>query len=121
MSKIIKESNLREFTFISLVKILILNNIQLNFNFQYNNDSGHGKDSIRVETKEGENSRYELVEQALEPAGECVLANGRKGRADSIHNIKLELLRLNTERITITLDCCRTVTRETRDATVDLQ
>ena len=84
-------------------------------------DSGHGKDSIRVETKEGENSRYELVEQALEPVGECVLANGRKGRADSIHNIKLELLRLNTEKITMTLDCCRTVTRETRDATVDLQ
>ena len=95
--------------------------IQLNFCWHINNDSGHGKDSIRVETKEGENSRYELVEQALEPVGECVLANGRKGRADSIHNIKLELLRLNTEKITMTLDCCRTVTRETRDATVDLQ
>ena len=109
---------MREFTYISLVNIF---NIQLNFCCHINNDSGHGKDSIRVETKEGENSRYELVEQALEPAGECVLANGRKGRADSIHNIKLELLRLNTEKITMTLDCCRTVTRETRDATVDLQ
>ena len=81
------------------------------------NDSGHGKDSIRVETKEGENSRYELVEQALEPAGECLLGNGRNGRADSIHDIKLELLKLNTQKITMTLDCCRTVTR----AIVDLQ
>ena len=51
-----------------------------------------------METETVENSRQEQVEQAVEPAGECVLANGRKGRADSIHNIKLELLRLNTGR-----------------------
>ena len=109
---------MREFTFISLVKILILNNIQLNFNFQYNNDSGHGKDGIRVETQEGENSSHELVEQALEPNGECVLGNGRRGKWDSIHDIKLELLKLNTQKITMTLDCCRIAIRA---PTVDLQ
>ena len=84
-------------------------------------DAGHGKDSIRVETKEVLNSRYELVEQALEPAGECVLGNTRNGKADSIHDLKLELLKLKTKKITMTLDCCRTVTRETRDVNVDLR
>ena len=81
-------------------------------------DSGHGKDGIRVETKEGLNSRQEPVELAQEASGECVIGNKFGGKADSIHDLKLELLKLKTEKITMTFDCCRTVTR---DAVVDLR
>ena len=69
-----------------------------------------------METKTDTNEYGEQVEQALEPAGECVLGNGRRGKADSIHDLKLELLKLNTKKITMTFDCCR---NGTRDAIVD--
>ena len=42
-------------------------------------------------------------------AGECVLGIG--DIATSIHSIKVELNKMNTEKITMTLDCCRTVER----------
>ena len=77
--------------------------------------SGHGKDGIRVETEEGENSRGETVELAKEASGECVIGNKLGGRADSIHDLKLELLKLKTNKITMTLDCCRTPTRSIVD------
>ena len=78
-------------------------------------NSGHGKDGIRVETEEGENSRGETVELAKEASGECVIGNKLGGRADSIHDLKLELLKLKTDKITMTLDCCRTPTRSIVD------
>ena len=78
-------------------------------------NSGHGKDGIRVETEEGENSRGEMVELAKEASGECVIGNKLGGRADSIHDLKLELLKLKTDKITMTLDCCRNVTRSIVD------
>ena len=84
-------------------------------------DSGHGKDGLRVETKQGENSRGETVEQALEASGECVIGNKRGGKADSIHDLKLELLKLNTKKITMTLDCCRNGTRDATTAITDLK
>ena len=31
--------------------------------------------------------------------------------ASSIHDIKVELNKMNTKKITMTLDCCRTVSR----------
>ena len=68
-----------------------------------------------METETFTNSRGEQVEQAQEHAGECVLGNGRRGKADSIHDLKLELLKLNTKKITMTLDCCRTPSREMID------
>ena len=71
-----------------------------------------------METETVTNSRGEQVEQAVEHAGECVLGNTRTGKADSIHDLKLELLKLNTEKITMTFDCCRNVTR---DAIVELK
>ena len=72
--------------------------------------SGHGRDALRIYTKPGMSSHQEEVEQAQEPSGECIIANNNS-KADSIHDVKIELLRFNTEKITITLDCCRTVTR----------
>ena len=42
-------------------------------------------------------------------AGECVLGIGHM--ATSIHDIKVELNKMNTQKITMTLDCCRTVER----------
>ena len=42
-------------------------------------------------------------------AGECVLGIG--DIASSIHSIKVELNKMNAQKITMTLDCCRTVSR----------
>ena len=42
-------------------------------------------------------------------AGECVLGIG--DIATSIHSIKVELNKMNVEKITMTLDCCRNVSR----------
>ena len=53
--------------------------------------------------------------QAQEPHGECILGTGRSSKLASVHDLKLELLKLNAKKLTITLDCCRTVMR---DATV---
>ena len=46
---------------------------------------------------------------ALNSSGECVLGIGHM--AFSIHSIKVELSKMNAEKITMTLDCCRTVSR----------
>ena len=112
MSKIVKKGSLREFTSISLVNISMALNEPF---YSHVTNSGHGKDGIRVETEEGENSRGETVELAKEASGECVIGNKLGGRADSIHDLKLELLKLKTDKITMTLDCCRNVTRSIVD------
>ena len=46
---------------------------------------------------------------AQNSSGECVL--GISDIATSIHDIKVELNKMNTEKITMTMDCCRTVER----------
>ena len=49
--------------------------------------------------------------KALQPHGECVVGTNRAGSLSSVHDITLELLKLDTEHITMTLDCCRSVIR----------
>ena len=44
-------------------------------------------------------------------AGECLIGTGPVAKASSIHEIKVELNKLNAQKITMTLDCCRTVER----------
>ncbi len=73
--------------------------------------SGHGKDNVAVLTEENKNPSGEddLPLAAQNSAGECVL--GISDIASSIHDIKVELNKMNTEKITMTPDCCRTVSR----------
>ena len=47
---------------------------------------------------------------ALDPHGECVVGTNRASTLSSTHDITLEL-KLDTDLITMTLDCCREVTR----------
>ena len=67
--------------------------------------SGHGvynrKVGVDVEGK-----------TALDPHGEGVVGTNRACTLSSTHNITLELLKLDTDLITMTLDCCREVTRQ---------
>ena len=67
--------------------------------------SGHGvynrKVGVDVEGK-----------TALDPHGECVVGTNRACTLSSTHNITLELLKLDTDTVTMTLDCYREVTRE---------
>ena len=66
-------------------------------------------------------SEEEGVLKAQTASGECVLGTGVSSHATSIHDIKLELYKMNAEKITMTLDCCRTVLRESDDFVVDLK
>ena len=72
---------------------------------------GHGKDNVTILTDENENPSGEddLPLTAQNSAGECVLGIGHM--ATSIHSIKVELNKMNTQKITMTLDCCRDVCR----------
>ena len=60
------------------------------------NKNPSGKDDLPLATQES--------------AGECVLGIG--GIPSSIHSIKVELNKMNAEKITMTLDCCRNVSRD---------
>ena len=74
--------------------------------------SGHGTDNAKVlagENKDPDGDDDTLVAQTS--AGECVLGTGVSNTASSIHSIKVELNKMNTQKITMTLDCCRTVSR----------
>ena len=55
--------------------------------------------------------------------GECVLGSGDIVIPSSVHEIKVELNKMKAQKITMTLDCCRTVTREedVQDYVVDLR
>jgi len=97
------------------LKIVVKHYEQKKFERVHFHFSGHGKDGSRVETEVGENSSGETVDLAKEASGECVIGNKLGGRSDSIHDLKLELLKLKTDKITVTLDCCRTVTRSITD------
>ena len=59
--------------------------------------------------------------KAQTASGECVLGTGVSSHASSIHEIKVELNKMNAEKITMTLDCCRTVLREPEEYVVDLR
>ena len=73
--------------------------------------SGHGTDNVKILTEENKNPSGEddLPLATQNSAGECVLGIGEI--ASSIHSIKVELNKMNTEKITMTMDCCRTVER----------
>ena len=75
--------------------------------------SGHGKDNVAILTKQNENPSGEddLPLETQNSSGECVLGTGMSTIATSIHNIKVELNKMNTQKITMTLDCCREVSR----------
>ena len=49
--------------------------------------------------------------EAQEPEGECVMGTGYASKLSSVHQIKVELLKLKAMKITMTLDCCRTPSR----------
>ena len=71
---------------------------------------GHGKDSARVAVEVNKGGEDDALE-AQNPAGECVVGTGMTAIASSVHEIKVELSKMNTKKITMTLDCCRTVSR----------
>ena len=57
-------------------------------------------------------------------AGDCLMGTGLVAKASSIHEIKVELNKLNAQKITMTLDCCRTVERgadQAEEFVVDLR
>ena len=62
------------------------------------------------------------LKKAVDPHGECVIGTSFAGTLTSVEDIILELLKLKTKQITMTLDCCRTVARESviELASVDL-
>ena len=68
----------------------------------YTHVLGHGKYNIGIEIED---------KKAKDPHGECVIGTGRANVLSSVHDLKLELLKLKTKYITMTLDCCRTVER----------
>ena len=45
--------------------------------------------------------------EALDPYGECLIGTGLASKLSSVSSIKTVLLKLNTKKITMTLDCCR--------------
>ena len=68
---------------------------------------GHGQDcnTVLATKTSGEELKAETR------SGECVLGTGETTYASSIHEIKVELNKMNVQKITMTLDCCRTVSR----------
>ena len=79
---------------------------RLHFHF-----SGHG---FYNQTVDAERNEFDEVDssQSITPIGECVVGNnGQKGLC-SILQIQHLLSRANAEKITITLDCCRSLDRE---------
>ena len=74
--------------------------------------SGHGVYNRKVEVDVEDNT-------ALDPHGECVVGTNRACTLSSTYNIRLELLKLDTDLITMTLDCCREVTRK-RNPVIEL-
>ena len=75
------------------------------------NISGHGiyNELVEIDTTKKE---------AKEPHGECVIGTGISSDKSSIDDLISELHKLNTKKITVTLDCCRKVLR---DAVIQLK
>ena len=76
--------------------------------------SGHGVYNRKVGVDVGGKT-------ALDPDGECVVGTNRACTLSSVHDITLELLKLDTNLITMTLDCCREVTRGNKVPVISLQ
>ena len=71
-----------------------------------------------------ENNDPNKEDDALEAqtsTGECVLGTGVAAHPTSIHEIKVELNKMNAKKITMTLDCCRTVSRGAESYVADLK
>ena len=49
------------------------------------------------------------------------MGTGYASKLCSVHDIKTELLKLNTKKITMTLDCCRSRPRGARNPVIKLQ
>ena len=62
--------------------------------------SGHGVYNTDIEVDVEK-------KKALDPNGECLIGTGMASKLSRVHDIKMELLKLNTKKITMTLDCCR--------------
>ena len=75
----------------------------------------------RVLTSQMDNNEEDDLLKAQTGNGECVLGTGVSSHPSSIHDIKVELNKMNAEKITMTLDCCKTVLRESDDKVVDLR
>ena len=71
--------------------------------------SGHGNDNAMVLAGDYVDEDEDDVLTAQNSVGECVYGIGQI--ASSIHEIKVELTKMNTQKITMTLDCDRTVHR----------
>ena len=76
--------------------------------------SGHGKENYDIEIDVDE-------KEALDPHGDCVMGTGLASNLSRVHDIKTELLKLNTKKITMTLDCCRIGSRGEVNPVVKLQ
>ena len=83
--------------------------------------SGHGQDVGRVWTEGNKNTSEDDLLVAQGATGECVLGVGYSSDPSSIHDIKVELNKLDAEKITMTLDCCRNFGRSGDGAVVDLK
>ena len=71
---------------------------------------GHGIDNAKIdEVKDG---------KAQTPTGECLVEYGIKLKLFSIHDLRTLLLRFNADRITLTLDCCRSDFRGNQTVTL---
>ena len=49
------------------------------------------------------------------------MGTGYASKLISVHDVKTELLKLNTKKITMTLDCCRNQSRGARNPVIKLQ
>ena len=49
------------------------------------------------------------------------MGTGYASKLISVHDVKTELLKLNTKKITMTLDCCRIGSRGARNPVIKLQ
>jgi len=75
--------------------------------------SGHGVHNARIFIKPEDkltDSEVDTKTKITEtPTGECMV--GSSGELYAIHDLKHELLKLGSESITVTLDCCRSLSR----------
>ena len=111
-SKILSKRNLRESTFIFQVEYIICIVV---FSVSIDKSvSGHGKDSIRVLIGKNEEHNEDDALETLSSTGQCVIGTGMVAIETSVHDIKVELNKMKAEKITMTLDCCRTVKRDAK-------
>jgi len=87
----------------------------LNFGRLHFHFSGHGVHNARIhiEPEKLNNSAVKTETMTTDtPTGECMV--GSNGKLYAIHDLKHELLKLGSESITVTLDCCRAQNRGTK-------